>query len=272
MKSTKWMWRTVAVCAVLATALCIFGFVYGVNQIMYPKASAGLLQQQPAEEAKKAEPLADKQQVRIVALGDSLTSGTGDLSGKGYVGQVRDKLEKQLGKPVFVYNNYAVPGYRTKDVLTAIDTKKDMSAALKEADLIMLTIGGNDLFEGGTGVFDQSSQGFNAQAAAERMPEALKRLETILDYVAKQNDQAPIFYIGLYHPFLDMDPAREGSAVVQKWNQAAFEIANKYPHMIMVPTYDLFELNLNKYLYSDHFHPNQDGYERIAERVAQILK
>jgi lysophospholipase L1-like esterase len=42
--------------------------------------------------------------------------------------------------------------------------------------------------------------------------------------------------------------------------------------MVLVPTYDLFELNANKYLYSDHFHPNQDGYERIAERIVQIMK
>jgi lysophospholipase L1-like esterase len=114
-------------------------------------------------------------------------------------------------------------------------------------------------------------EGFNPKGAEERLPEALKRLEQILDRIAKLNSTATIIYVGLYHPFLDMDPMREGSLVIQKWNVAAFEIAHRYPNIIVVPTSDLFELNLNKYLYTDHFHPNQDGYERIAERIAQVV-
>ncbi|MGO4274197.1 lipase, partial [Paenibacillus sp. TAF58] len=78
---------------------------------------------------------------------------------------------------------------------------------------------------------------------------------------------------GLYHPFLELDPKKEGSLIVQRWNNSVFEMMNRYPHMAIVPTYDLFEQNLIKYLSSaDHFHPNGDGYERIADRIVQILK
>lgn len=228
----------------------------------------------PEETAKpKESPLAAKEKIQIVALGDSLTSGTGDLSGRGYTGQVKEKLEKQLGKPVFILNNFAIPGFRTADMIKDLDEKKGIGTALAQADLIVMTIGGNDLFEGGQGVFNgQTDGGFNPKAALDRMPDALKRLEQIMDRVAKQNPAAIICYVGLYHPFLDIDPNREGSPIIQKWNLSAFEIANRYPNVVVVPTFDLFEVNPNKYLYTDHFHPNQDGYERIAERIAQIVK
>ncbi|WP_246079039.1 GDSL-type esterase/lipase family protein [Paenibacillus piri] len=271
--STRLLWRTVGLAALLSTLLCIAGFVYAINQIMYPRKPAPLETAAPQEAVKPKESLASKEKIQIVALGDSLTAGTGDLTGRGYVGQAKEKLEKQLGKPVFILNNFAIPGFRTSDMLKDMESKRGIDTALADADVIMLTIGGNDLFAGGQGLFNgQSDESFDPSAAQERMPDALKRLEQIMDRIAKQNPNAVICYVGLYHPFLDIDTKREGSLLIQKWNTAAFEIANRYPNMVVVPTYDLFEVNLGKYLYTDHFHPNQDGYERIAERIAQVVK
>ena len=45
-----------------------------------------------------------------------------------------------------------------------------------------------------------------------------------------------------------------------------------YPNITVIPTYDLFLNHEEKFLYNDHFHPNQAGYERIAERIIQVLK
>lgn len=277
MRSTRWLWRTVGTGALLATLLCLFGFGYAVNQIMFPKpaASDAAGEAPPAATEKPKEDVWEaKPKIQIVALGDSLTAGTGDLTGKGYVGQTRDLLEKQLGKPVYVYNNFAIPGFRTADVLKDWDAKKDIDKSLANADLVLLTIGGNDLFEGGQGIFTNTDtgEGFNPKAAAERIPGAIKRLGDIFDRIAKANPKARVLYVGLYHPFLDLDTNRAGAAVVEQWNTAAFELANRHPNFVVIPTYDLFELNLNKYLYSDHFHPNQDGYLRIAERVVEALK
>lgn len=218
--------------------------------------------------------VADGSKINIVALGDSLTEGVGDISTKGYVKQVQEKLTARNGKPVYVLNNFAVSGYRTDQLLNDLtQKKKQIGQALAEADLIMLTIGGNDIFNGGKGIFDNPTQEFNVQAALERMPEALIRLDKILKIVGEANPRAKIMYIGLYHPFLDIDANRDGSAVVEKkWNNAAFGLANRYPNMIMVPTYDLFRLNGRGYLADDHFHPNGKGYERIADRIVNILE
>ncbi|WP_159883118.1 GDSL-type esterase/lipase family protein [Paenibacillus puerhi] len=327
MSSTRWLWRTVGLGAVVSTVICAGGFAYAVNQIMYPQAGSfdsgaevtapgaapGQGTEAPGNNGASAGAQAGldwtgKEQIRIVAWGDSLTAGTGDLTGKGYVRGVRDKLEKQLGKPVFVYNNFAIPGYRTTDLLKDWEAKPDIAKSISEAELVLLTAGGNDLFLGGAGLFGQGQdtdggatvpgqqarpgaapgtqgeqpqqspggiefgEGFNPQAAADRIPEASKRLEELFDKVSKANPNARILYIGLYHPFLDLDQNRAGAPIVQRWNTAAFDIASRYPNITIVPTYDLFELQGTRFLYTDHFHPNQQGYERIADRIAKILE
>jgi lysophospholipase L1-like esterase len=66
-----------------------------------------------------------------------------------------------------------------------------------------------------------------------------------------------------------MKPASE---VVAKWNDYAFRLAKADGNATVVPTYDLFEFSLNRYLSSDHFHPNAQGYERISDRIVQALQ
>ncbi|MGG1515040.1 GDSL-type esterase/lipase family protein [Paenibacillus oryzisoli] len=271
MKSSRFIWGAVGITASISTLLFAAGFVYAANQIWFPKASGDFQLASPAP--KKESMIESASKLQIVALGDSLTAGTGDNTGQGYVGRVREKLEKDTGKPVYVLNNLAVPGYKTDQLLTLL-TQQKTKDALAQANLILLTIGGNDIFQGGEGLFsDENQTEFNPAAAAPRVAPALKKVEQILAAIGQANPKATVLYLGLYHPFLDLDPSREGSVIVQRWNDGIFQLVNKYPNMLVVPTYDLFEQNLIKYLSSaDHFHPNGDGYERIADRIEQILQ
>lgn len=271
LRSSRFIWGTIGLTASITTIVFAVGFAYAANQIWFPKASGSL--QLATEAPKKESMIESKAKLQIVALGDSLTAGTGDNTGKGYVGRVREKLEKETGKPVFVLNNLAIPGYKSDQLLADLALKKTQDA-LAQADIILLTIGGNDIFAGGDGLFQGDNQTeFNPEAAESRVAPALEKVQKILEAINKANPKATVMYVGLYHPFLDLDPKQEGSLVVQRWNNGVFEMINRYPQMVIVPTYDLFEQNLIKYLSSaDHFHPNADGYERIADRILQILK
>lgn len=268
MKRSGPLWGVLGMTALLSTLVFIGGFVYATNQILFPKPDAGAMTTAPAEEKESDQDL--KPDLKIVALGDSLTAGTGDLTGKGYVNRVREKLQEQMGKPVFVLNNLAVPGYRSNQLLADLTLKKTQDA-LQQADIVLFTIGGNDLFQGGSGILGENDE-FNPKAAEERIGPAAQRIDQILTEINRANPEALVFYLGLYHPYLDLDPKKEGSLVIQKWNDSVFKMVNRFPNMVLVPTYDLFERNVVKYLAADHFHPNQDGYERIADRIAQILK
>ncbi|GGA01575.1 hypothetical protein GCM10008018_54830 [Paenibacillus marchantiophytorum] len=271
MRSTRYIWGAIGLTASISTIVFAVGFAYAANQIWFPKASGDLNIVTAAP--KKETMIESRSKLQIVALGDSLTAGTGDNTGKGYVGRVREKLEKETGKPVFVLNNLAIPGYKSDQLLQDLMLKKTQDA-LAQADIILLTIGGNDIFAGGEGLFSGENQTeFNPEAAEKRLGPALLQMDKILKAINQANPKATVLYVGLYHPFLDLDPKKEGSLIVQRWNNRVFELTNQYPQMVIVPTYDLFEQNLIKYLSSaDHFHPNGDGYERIADRIVQILK
>lgn len=272
LKSSRFLWRSVGTLALLATLLFVSGFIYAVKDILYPQASD--LSLAPVEPTPNNE-LAAGDKIQIVALGDSLTRGTGDQQGKGYVGRVKEQLEKEMKKPVYVLANYSVNGYTTDQLLQDILKRSEVPASIAKADVVLLTIGGNDLFGFATAngrPFENGQAELSPDEVRKRMPEAVARLSQILDKIAELNPRATIIYVGLYNPFRDIDSTGEASLVIDEWNREAFKIANKHPNMIVVPTHDLFEKNLLKYLYSDHFHPNQDGYQRIADRIMQVLE
>ncbi|MCR8641684.1 GDSL-type esterase/lipase family protein [Paenibacillus sp. N1-5-1-14] len=268
MKSSRTIWNVVAIISVSATLFFVGGFAYAVKQILYPTAVSS--EATPSKQSPVKHEIGSSDKISILALGDSLTAGSGDSTGKGYVVRLKEKLQADTGKQVYVRNNLSIPGYVTDKLLADVSQKKTRDA-ISEADMILISIGGNDIFAGGAGMFGTEVE-FNPEAAKERVKPALTKLSQIVEQINQVNPKATVMYLGLYHPFIDMDSAREGGPIVQAFNLEAFNIMNKYPQMIFVPTYDLFERDGVRFLSLDHFHPNGDGYERIADRYAQVLK
>lgn len=267
MRSTRTLWRTIGTAALMATLLLVGGLVYAVNDVIHPKPA-------PFAQAEEPPPVQEEQKtsIDIVALGDSLTVGTGDVSGKGYVQNVREKLAAATKKQVNVIGNYAVNGYRTDQLLAALQNAKGIPYGIEKADVVLLTMGGNDLFAIGQDVLNAGSDQLDPAKVRDRMPEPLKRLEQILTKLAELNPKAKIVYVGVYNPFYNIPDMRPATVHVQEWNDQAFKIASRFPNMVVVPTIDLFQFGIDNYLYSDHFHPNQAGYVRIADRVVQALE
>ncbi len=267
MKSSSFIWAIVGIAALLSSLLLIFGLVYAVNDVVNPKATL-------FEDVTSApDPLQNENEdnrLEIVALGDSLTKGTGDKTGVGYVGYIKEKLAAATGDPVFILNNLGVNGYRTEQLLADLN-KPSVAETVAKADIIVFTIGGNDLFKYVREELDITAANVDPEQLFESIPEPAERLQQILEKMNGINPTATIVYMGLFNPFLDLDETRATSLAIAKWNQTAYEFINAHPNMILVPTADLFEKNLLNYLYSDHFHPNQEGYQRMAERAVQAL-
>jgi len=265
---TSLLWRVVGLSALVSTVLLVVGLIYAVNDIMNPKAASftAIPDKRPNNGLAQ-----DDGKLDIVAIGDSLTKGTGDETGKGYIGYLKDKLAETTGNEVHVLNNLAVNGYRTDQLLLDL-TKASVADSLGRADIIVFTIGGNDLFRYVREELDITSAEISGEDLRKSIPEPSLRLEEILKRLQEINSRAVIVYVGLFNPFLDLDPSRETSVAIAEWNAKAAAYAHAYPNVVLVPTADLFERNLLEYLYSDHFHPNTAGYERIAERIAQALQ
>jgi lysophospholipase L1-like esterase len=260
------IWKAVGIAAVLSTILLIFGLIYAVNDVVNPTATIF------NEETNLPESEQNHQdnRINIVALGDSLTKGTGDRTGVGYVGYLKEKLAEATGDPVFILNNLGVNGYKTDQLLDDLN-KPSVVETLKQADMIVFTIGGNDLFKYVREELDILNAEIDAEDLYKSIPGPAERLKQILKRLDEINPTATIVYMGLFNPFLDLDETRATSLAIAQWNKSAYEVMNAYPNMILIPTADLFEQNLTKYMYTDHFHPNQDGYQRMAERAVQSL-
>jgi lysophospholipase L1-like esterase len=200
----------------------------------------------------------------VFVLGDSLSHGTGDPTGRGYAGDVAAALRRR--GPVESVN-LAVAGAESSDLRGLIESANVRSLAAN-ADVILFSVGGNDLSH------SLSGAGAPAQALSS-VTDARGRfaanLRSILTELRKTNPSAPIRVLGLYQPFgADEREARVGESVVLGWNSIIAETALGYANVTMVPVFDLFAGRPDR-LASDRFHPNREGYHAIADRVIQTL-
>ncbi|MCG7385930.1 GDSL-type esterase/lipase family protein [Paenibacillus sp. ACRRY] len=268
--SAPWIWRTISTVSVLATLLLLFGFGYAIKDVIFPEGDpqlgTGQSANTPADEASKPAAPVEDGKIRMAVIGDSLARGTGDDEGLGFVRRAGNILKEQ-GHDVQVLNNLGVNGLRTDALLSKLD-EQGVRYVLQQSNFILLSIGANDLFQGGQVL--QGEDPPTAEKLAAALPETSKRLQEILKKVKEINPDAQIAYIGLYNPFGDVKELEvPGNAVVAAWNDAALQILNQEDKMTLVPIFDLFENHLGEYLSSDHFHPNGAGYEEIAVRIAQ---
>ncbi|MDM5327336.1 SGNH/GDSL hydrolase family protein [Neobacillus sp. CF12] len=206
----------------------------------------------------------EKEGLHIVALGDSLTRGTGDETGKGYVGVLMEEI-KEKSKQDVTLTNLGISGQRSDQLKQQVQ-QTEVKRQIQTADMVLVTMGGNDLFRGGQGLVEFDPAGIEAIKK-----KFLENMNVIFQQIRTSNPDANVFFIGLYNPFIELEAGKEMSKVVRHWNYQSAELSATYPKIVFVPTFDLFELKVNDYLYTDKFHPNTKGYRLIAERVASLL-
>ena len=209
--------------------------------------------------------VADDGSTRLVALGDSLTRGMGSTDGDGYLRHVREAYPEDRSTDLTLVNA-AVNGYRTEDVIRDL-SEGELNGQLRAADLVVMTVGGNDLFQGGQGLF-QDLDTFTEEARET----FLESLTALYDELTSLNPDVPVYHIGIYNPFRELDFTGETARYVREWNYATLELAAAYDQVTFVPVEDVFERNVSDYLFRDFFHLNDAGYERMAERLLTTLR
>jgi acyl-CoA thioesterase-1 len=163
----------------------------------------------------------------IICFGDSLTYGTGAGKGMDYPSQ----LSKMIGKPVV---NAGVPGDTTTRALRRLE--RDVLS--KSPDLVLITLGGNDLKNG----------------VAKEL--AFENLKSIVESI--QNTGAKVILGGLRFPIRDRGFGRA-------YRQLADDTG-----AILIP--DIFEgIMGNSKLMSDAIHPNADGYKIMAQKFYEAM-
>ncbi|MEK5113431.1 SGNH/GDSL hydrolase family protein [Bacillus sp. FSL R5-0677] len=249
--------KVILLITIASFCLFAYGFVSGVNDVLNPKAS-NLIKKTDvvAKEKKKTGTL------QIVSLGDSLTRGVGDKEGIGYVGRMKEDLQKDYKQKVAL-TNLAVSGAKMPDLLKQIESS-GAQYSIKQADVIVLTIGGNDLFPGWDSLGKIDLETYRPDT--ETFQNEAKK---IIEEIRKLNTDSPIFWLGLYNPFEDVEDLKGSSNIVVDWNASLEKLAINNKNVYITPTFDLFQNRGKDLLYSDHFHPNEIGYTYMADRLVQ---
>ncbi|EJR47992.1 hypothetical protein IIM_04254 [Bacillus cereus VD107] len=249
--------KVILLITIASFCLFAYGFVSGVNDVLNPKASKLITKTDVVEKEKKKDGT-----LQIVSLGDSLTRGVGDKEGIGYIGRMKEDLQKDYKQKVAL-TNLAVSGAKMPDLLKQIESS-GAQYSIKQADVIVLTIGGNDLFPGWESLGKIDLETYRPDT--ETFQNEAKK---IIEEIRKLNTDSPIFWLGLYNPFEDVEDLKGSSNIVVDWNASLEKLALNDKNVYITPTFDLFQNRGKDLLYSDHFHPNEVGYTYMAERLVQ---
>lgn len=249
--------KVILLITIASFCLFAYGFVSGVNDVLNPKASKLITKTDVVEKEKKKNGT-----LQIVSLGDSLTRGVGDKEGIGYIGRMKEDLQKDYKQKVAL-TNLAVSGAKMPDLLKQIESS-GAQYSIKQADVIVLTIGGNDLFPGWESLGKIDLETYRPDT--ETFQNEAKK---IIEEIRKLNTDSPIFWLGLYNPFEDVEDLKGSSNIVVDWNASLEKLALNDKNVYITPTFDLFQNRGKDLLYSDHFHPNEVGYTYMAERLVQ---
>jgi lysophospholipase L1-like esterase len=255
-----WLWTLPLVAGTAAALVLAAGFVLALRGAV----GEPIGQPPPPPVDPKPRP-ARAGERRILVLGDSLARGTGDSSGKGFAVDVLQAWRKRGPAEL---TRLGVGGTESPEVRTLAESPA-VRARAAEADLILLSVGGNDL--------SHAASAFSARSATELSDSVtqardryVENLRGILRALREANPTAPILVVGLYDPFSgEAGPGRLGSSVVLQWNTLAAETALAFPGVQVVPTFDIFQGRSDR-LAADRYHPNREGYRLIAERMLQI--
>lgn len=242
----RYAWPLFLSVSLILTALFGYGFASAYNDVVNPPKRAVLT-------PTKEEPI--KKGGTYVALGDSLTRGVGASNGNSYAALVGQELVKE--NTVERFQNLAVSGARTEDLLKQLK-QKEVLRSLRQAKVISVTIGGNDLFNRGEGVAN-----FNAKKTADTIATAQTNLKKTFKILRAENPDAVIFYVGLYNPFRANENGEAFDTIVQNWNAESRQLGLEYD-IEVIDTFNLVR-DVKRDLSSDQFHPNDSTYEQIAK-------
>ncbi|OAB43366.1 GDSL-type esterase/lipase family protein [Paenibacillus glacialis] len=201
---------------------------------------------------------------KYTAVGDSLTVGFGALPGNGFVPVYRRLAENHL-RTFVAYDNLGVNGLTSQGLYDYLSSNYSFRQFVSQADIISISIGGNDLIRAAKSSAGKlSGRDFN-EALSNCKTNFSRIIKTI--YQLKKNSKRPyiIRVVGLYNPFPQIE---EASYYVQQYNQYLESYVNST--LAVANIYVSFRGRERALLSLDHVHPNGHGYRIIAEQLNRL--
>ena len=220
-----------------------------------------------------------KDTINYVALGDSIALGINSYGeeGYGYPDYVKDYL-KNLKKLGCYTKGFSKREQKIEDLYDDINNNKtivengnyyNIKSALRESDLVSITIGLSDFKNGFTleGIINNLD---NIVASKKRIDEISIEFEELLELI-KKYAKGDIIVIGYYNPFPYLDSHKqEINEIVEYGNKKIQQICEKNS-VYFVDVFDYF-VDRTDYLPNPFdVHPTVLGYNEIFKQVKKVL-
>ncbi|WCJ51738.1 GDSL-type esterase/lipase family protein [Lentilactobacillus buchneri] len=139
--------------------------------------------------------------VKLTAVGDSLTQGVGDPTNKGgYTHLIRQKVIQKNPNVHLSTANYGISGETTNQINHRVVYSKRLQHSIREADVITITTGGNDLLK----FLKANVVGLNKHQLNQKLTSYCQtyqaRVTRLFRNIRHLNRRAPIFVFGIYNP------------------------------------------------------------------------
>ena len=228
-----------------------------------------------------------QKRLNYVAIGDSLTEGVGDQTNQGGFIPLLSNAISEISDVNVVSQNFGVAGNTSTQIYKRMTKEKKIQSAIKKADVITITVGGNDVMKViRTQLTNLTENSFEKPAQTYQ-----KQLTEIFDFIRDNNPNAQVYVLGIYNPFyLNFPDITEMQDIINHWNQTTQETTAQQKQMYFVPINDLLyqgvngskgvttsdgevqTITNNALFEEDHFHPNNIGYQIMSDAVAEAYK
>ena len=269
----KIIWPTM----ILLSAVMVGVFIFGFAQVMaITDADRGNVKSmigqsdgsQSNDNDSDTSPLdvseSDSDQRVILVIGDSIGAGVGDERSLGMGERFVSKQAYEVSD-LYEVVNFSVPSAETQDLMEKV-VSGVLDEAIEAAELILISIGGNDLNR-----IRNTDATLQIVEFEEKLGDHIVDLKTVLDYVRERNQIAQIVVLGLYNPFGDSTKAVD-KRLLHEWNYQTRIAVLEVENTNIIPLYDLFENHLEQLLSIDQLHPSGEGYELIAEMIDEVIR
>jgi lysophospholipase L1-like esterase len=196
-----------------------------------------------------------------VALGDSLAAGVG--ARQGYVPRYAEHLQRDADANVRV-TNLGVSGQTSSQLLHSLRADPEIRRALREAEVVTLNIGLNDLGQARSSYESGTCGGSQNQACLRKVVDKVERNWDAITYEISSlhpSEDTIIRTIGLGYT-----PRTEGvfgpylTRVTRHFDSAADNAHIPYAEVRLD----------NESMSADGLHPNDKGYRLIADRLRSL--
>ncbi len=215
-----------------------------------------------------------KESYTYLAIGDDLAKGHTpfDTYGEGYPDFVYDYLKTK--NSTFILNkDFIEEDLRIKDLLSKLKTSetsngKTLTNAIKEADIITLSIGSEELFSKIRSNYELYK--LNNQKLFKYIDEMIKELDQLLTEIIKIK-KSKIYLVGYYNPIVDnLDKQTELTSIFNYLDVKLKALEKKHKiHYISI--YEEFKQKPYYLPNPSHAFPSLEGYNYIANEIIEEL-